>query len=643
MRSLALIFLLSNLVHADLSTEELLNMSLDELLNVKVTSASKKSQSLLESPSAIEIITKEELEILKCNRLSECLEFATGMSSVNGEGNVFSTTTIRGNTLVNYNTNTLLLVDGIPILNPYHGSFNLDMMPLSSVERIEIVKGANSVLYGSNAINGVINIITIDADDEVMARVRYGSYDTLHLEARGVYNYDEGSLRLFADRTTSNEESFNIKDENSQTRNFAQGYETDALIAKASYDEAWMHLQFFDRHLENYKTGDFGILSNDKKEGNSEKEYLIALGYNYEINNDFSLKMKSVYHNWDLEKSRTGGQWDYESWSWYNELELHMFENENSSNIFGLSFEDGKARRYKSDSIPTGYDVGATNEKTQNYSIYDNGNYEINEDWSFIYGGRYFFSKYHDATLNKDINNDNFSIRTGLLYDVQNNMTIKTLYSQAYRVPTYFEKEVNSIGRILGNTNLEPEKSESYDLILVHQLETFNYSADLFYTRLNNKITRVDMGVGVTQNQNSGDVDYYGLELNTKFRFDESLWGFAGYSYTQSTNEDDNTLEKFVYANMFTTAISKKAFSDFTFNSAIKYMDSWGGASSYVLMNLSADYEVHAVEGLSFEAIANNIFAQDIDVPEIARDNANVQTIAKDYSTRFYLGMKYLY
>jgi outer membrane receptor for ferrienterochelin and colicin len=148
MRSLALIFLLSSFVYADLSTEELLNMSLDELLNVKVTSASKKSQSLLESPSAIEIITKEELEILKCNRLSECLEFATGMSSVNGEGNIFSTTTIRGNTLVNYNTNTLLLVDGIPILNTYHGSFNLDMMPLSSIQRIEIVKGANSVLYG---------------------------------------------------------------------------------------------------------------------------------------------------------------------------------------------------------------------------------------------------------------------------------------------------------------------------------------------------------------------------------------------------------------------------------------------------------------------------------------------------------------
>jgi len=52
------------------------------------------------------------------------------------------------------------------------------MMPLSSIQRIEIIKGANSVLYGSNAINGVINIITIDDNNEAMIRSKYGSYDT---------------------------------------------------------------------------------------------------------------------------------------------------------------------------------------------------------------------------------------------------------------------------------------------------------------------------------------------------------------------------------------------------------------------------------------------------------------------------------
>lgn len=641
MRWLALISLLGSFLYADLSTQELLDMSLDELLHVKVTSASKKSQSLLDSPSAIEIITKEELEILKCNRLSECLEFATGMSSVNGEGNIFYTATIRGNTLVNYNTNTLLLIDGIPILNAYHGSFNLDMVPLSSIERVEIVKGANSVLYGSNAINGVINIITIDDNDEIMGRVRYGSFDTFHAEARVIQNFAKGSIQLFADRTTSNEESLTIHDELGNSRDFAQAYETDALIAKATYESAWMHLQFFDRHLDNYKTrgffDDFGV---DLKEGNSEKEYLAALGYDFEINSNLTLKMKTSYHDWKLEKKRFNEQWDYESYSWFNELELHMFEHENSSNIFGISYEDSNARRYKSENGD--YDVGKYNNKTLNYSIYDNGNYALNETWNFIYGGRYFFSEYYDATQATDIDNDNFSIRTGLIYKAQNNLSLKALYSQAYRVPSYFEKEVNSPNRIQGNPNLAPEKSESYDLILVHQLEQFNYTVDLFYTKIKDKITRVDIG-NMTQNQNSGDIDFYGLELNTKFRFDEGLWGFAGYAYTQSTHEDNPNLEKLIYDNMFTAALSKKAFDNFTFNSALKYMDSWGGASSYVLLNLSADYEAPFLEGLSFEVIANNIFNQEIDLPQIVGETPKVETIPKDHSTRFYFGMKYIF
>ena len=69
------------------------------------------NKSTLESPSSIEILTKEELELLKCNLLSECLESATGISSFNGgDGDIFQTITIAGNTLANYNTNTLLLV-----------------------------------------------------------------------------------------------------------------------------------------------------------------------------------------------------------------------------------------------------------------------------------------------------------------------------------------------------------------------------------------------------------------------------------------------------------------------------------------------------------------------------------------------------
>ncbi|PHR54273.1 MAG: hypothetical protein COA44_13730 [Arcobacter sp.] len=118
-----------------------------------------------------------------------------------------------------------------------------------------------------------------------------------------MHNYASGSLRLFAYRTSSNEEAFNIHDEKGETRGFLTG----TPLA-------------------------------DAKEGNSEKEYLVSLGYTHHINTNFALKRQSTYHDWSLDKQRYNGIWEYTSLSWYNEAELHMFKNSDSSNILGISF-----------------------------------------------------------------------------------------------------------------------------------------------------------------------------------------------------------------------------------------------------------------------------------------------------------------
>ena len=642
---LVFLFLITSL-NAEINVKEvnkLFELSLDELMNISVISASKKNESILKSPSAIEIFTKDELELLKCNKLSQCLEFATGMSSVNGEGNIFATTTIRGNTLVNYNTNTLLLVDGIPILNPYHGSFNLDSIPLSSVAQIEIVKGAASVLYGSNAINGVINIITISDKDTGMIRTRYGTNNTLLASTALSYELSKNfSMQLFVEHLQSDGETLSIKDEliPQNTREFSQESKNTSLITKVKYKELWFYTQLFQRTLPNYKTRGFTNGAYDAKEDNTENEYLLGLGYKQEINNDIFVKFQTIYHNWTLTKDRleNTSQWDYDSDSFYNELEAHFFTNNDSSNILGVSYELANASRYKSDENT--YDVGMNNQATHNFSIYDNGNYMINETLNLLYGARYFYSKYYDVTQAKNINNDNLSGRTGLIYNPIKNIAIKALYSQAYRVPTYFEKEVDS-KKVKGNTNLIPEVSNSYDLILAHELESFNYSLGLFYTQIDNKISRTNLTSTVKKYQNYGDLVYYGFEANTKFRFDSTFWGFANYTYTKPNEKNDDYITQFTYNHMLNLALSKLLFEEYLVNTNLKYLDDWGEASSYTLLNLSVDYKPNYMKNISFELIAKNILNEKIDLPEIARDNEKVTTIPSIYESRIYLGLKY--
>ena len=638
---LIFLFLYAPSTMASTKTDKLFDLSLDELMNITVTSASKKNETLLKSPSAIEILTREELELLKCNTLSECLEYATGMSSVNGEGNIFSTTTIRGNTQVNYNTNTLLLVDGIPILNAYHGSYNLNSIPLSSIAQIEIVKGAASVLYGTNAINGVINIITISDKDKGMVRTRYGTNQTLLASTSLSYNLGEDfTLKLFAEHLQSAGETLHIKDEGSKTRDFAQDNTNHSLITKLAYKNLWLHTQLSQIKSPNYKTRGFTSGGLDAKEENNEQDYLLALGYKIDISKNIFLKFQSVYHDWKLTKERLENteQWDYDSDSFYNELEAHIFTNKESSNILGVSYELTNAHRYKSEK--SAYDIGKNDASTHNFSFYDNGNYKIADAINFLYGARYFYSSYHDTNQAKNIINDNLSFRTGLIYNPMKNVALKTLYSEAYRVPTYFEKEVNS-DSVKGNANLTPELSKTYDLILVHELESFNYSLGFFYTQIQDKITRVDLNSTVKQNQNIGDVTYYGIELNTKFRFSKSFWGFANYSHTHPHTKTNNITTKYSYDNMINLALSKLFLEEYLINTNLKYLSDWGEASSYALLNFSLDYKPHYIKNLSFELIAKNVLDEKIDLPEIARNNIHVTTIPKLYEPKIYLGMKY--
>ncbi len=179
------LFLPSNTLQAQsdtLSATDISKMSIQDLMSIHVITASKKTETLEETPAVVNVISSEEIRALNFNSLEEILEYSVGLSSITAEGNMFTTTTIRGNSVTNYNVNTLLLFNNAPIYNPYHGSFHLATIPLSSIERIEIVKGSNSVLYGTNAINAVINIIPKTAANKssqpVSTRIKFGPYKT---------------------------------------------------------------------------------------------------------------------------------------------------------------------------------------------------------------------------------------------------------------------------------------------------------------------------------------------------------------------------------------------------------------------------------------------------------------------------------
>ena len=144
---------------------ELSQMTLEQLMNVKVTSVSRRPQSLMEAAAAIQVITGEEIRRFGATSLPEALRLADNLevAQINSHDWAISARGFNAD-LAN---KLLVLIDGRAVYTPLYGGvlWNVQDYPLSDVERIEVISGTGGTLWGANAVNGVINIITKSARD----------------------------------------------------------------------------------------------------------------------------------------------------------------------------------------------------------------------------------------------------------------------------------------------------------------------------------------------------------------------------------------------------------------------------------------------------------------------------------------------
>jgi iron complex outermembrane receptor protein len=144
--------------------DNLKQLSLEQLGNVEVTSISKDPQQVQKTPAAIFVITQEDIRRSGATSIPEALRLAPGVEVAQIDGNHWSVS-IRG-FAGQFSKSLLVLVDGRSVYTPlFEGVYwDLPYVMLEDVERIEVVRGPGGTIWGSNAVNGVINIITKNAN-----------------------------------------------------------------------------------------------------------------------------------------------------------------------------------------------------------------------------------------------------------------------------------------------------------------------------------------------------------------------------------------------------------------------------------------------------------------------------------------------
>jgi len=160
---------------AEEGTVDLTELSLEELMNIEVTTVSKKEQTLFESPAAVYVISPEDLRRSGARNIPDALRTVPGMQVAQINANKWSVTA-RG--FANLFSNKLLvLIDGRSVYSPlFSGVFwETQDVVLEDVKRIEVVRGPGGTLWGANAVNGIVNIITQKARDTQGGLVQVGS------------------------------------------------------------------------------------------------------------------------------------------------------------------------------------------------------------------------------------------------------------------------------------------------------------------------------------------------------------------------------------------------------------------------------------------------------------------------------------
>ena len=144
-----------------------------------VVTAGRHPQSLSLSHQAVEVIAHPEIIRRQSRRMEEALFTVSGVHF--NEGNI-SVRGSSGYSVYNVGSRVLLMIDGVPVLTSDLGAINWDMLPLLDVDRIEVVKGAGSALYGSSAMGGVVNVLTRSPSPQGRLQVRtlVGVYDQPH-------------------------------------------------------------------------------------------------------------------------------------------------------------------------------------------------------------------------------------------------------------------------------------------------------------------------------------------------------------------------------------------------------------------------------------------------------------------------------
>ena len=507
--------------------------------------ASRTEQKLKNLPQKVEIISSELIRSLPADNLAELLKRTTNLDIIQYPG-LSASVGMRGfSPSAHARSYTLLLINGKPA-----GTTNLAAINLDNVEQIEVIKGSYSVLYGSDAMGGVINIITKHASDVPEGHITIESGSFGYRKLSGNFTGNSGEKLSYGLGYSRQEQN---KDYRIGQKNFLKLSDTDKLLLdKASYGDAMVNTQYelnMANGFINYTLSQqwkisaegaytfaydvetagnyWGTYGQSKKDINRSNLYLTL-----EQNNEKNHFRFSPYYNNDQNPNYSDNT-DKGFISFKSTLKEYGYQLQDNYKLGKLNLlvgTDLKIYDYLSNrfsTIGTPADPYKPNNKFTNTAVFTQVAYSI-DNLDLNAGVRYDHFTYHidpneglkAPESNAGYNTVNPSV--GIQYQLIKNFKVHSSFGTAFSVPDAFKvagKYTVSGKSYIGNPDLNPEKSRTTDVGLGYASDQNKLRIDVsyFHTLYDQKIVEQKLASGEYTYANANESKMDGIELMSSY------------------------------------------------------------------------------------------------------------------------------
>lgn len=512
---------------------DITQLPLEQLLDMEVITASKFAQKVTDAPSAVTIITAEDIKAYGYRTLADILNSVRGLYTTYDRAYQYLGGRGFGRP-GDYTGRIMLLIDGYPADdNLYNQSYLGDdgLIDTALIERVEYVPGSGSAIYGNNAFFGIINVITKKGSDfkgtQVAAEI--GSYQTEKLRATYGNRLENGADLLLSASGLDSKGQTLVFPELSPDAVRNLDYENNQrLFGKMHYQEFTLEGAYVNR-MKGIPTAPYGSDLNQPNYYEDTNAFLSAR-YDTDLGRQLKFSAHSYYgyyafHQTALYSGIVGKETDLGEWwgldvkfvgSWYERHKL----------VFGMEYRDDYRQDFTIDPLMVRHNASTT-------SLYLQDEITLTEQLVGNVGARYDYNSDSGGTL---------SPRFALIYFPSEMTTAKISYGIAHRIPNAYEKYYDLAGTQTANPELRPESVHTAELALEHKFNPDTRLLASLYRYWTNDLISLVAVPGNFQNQNVASTHTTGAEIELERHWDSGIRLRSSYAWQLAKDENDRQM-----------------------------------------------------------------------------------------------------